>query len=153
MNERIKLLQVNVPDGESGILAKTHRFTFAYEHLASPNKQISLSMPVRLPSYSRGGAIHPIFEQNIPEGFVRERIIERLRKHVRVDEILFLALQKDFGIGRVGFASDHFPQDEVKKENLAEILHWQGKQSHENNYLLPPRTCDALLCCVHHPIL
>jgi len=84
-------------------------------------------MPVRLPSYSRG-ALHPIFEQNIPEGFVRERIIERLQKHIRVDEMLFLALQKDFGIGRVGFTSDQFPQDEVKKENLAEILQWQGKQ-------------------------
>jgi len=128
MSERIKLLQVNVPEGNSGILEKSHRFTFAYGHHASTNKQISLSMPVRLSSYSRG-AVHPIFEQNIPEGFVRERIIERLRKHVRVDEMLFLALQKDFGIGRVGFTSDQFPQDEVKKENLAEILQWQGKQS------------------------
>lgn len=128
MSERIKLLQVNVPEGESGILEKTHRFTFSYEHRALTNKQISLSMPVRLPSYSRG-AIHPIFEQNIPEGFVRERIIERLRKHVRVDEMLFLALQKDLGIGRIGFSSDRFPVDEVKKENLSEILQWQGKQS------------------------
>jgi serine/threonine-protein kinase HipA len=128
MNERIKLLQVNVEEGESGSLEKSHRFTFAYEHRASTNKQIALSMPVRLPSYSRG-AIPPIFEQNIPEGFVRERIIERLQKHIRVDEMLFLALQKNFGIGRIGFTSDQFPQEDVKKENLAEILQWQGKQS------------------------
>lgn len=128
MAERIRLLQVNVPEGDSGILEKSHRFTFAYGHHGQANRQISLSMPVRLPSYSRG-AVHPIFEQNIPEGFVRERIIERLRKHIRIDEMLFLALQKDFGIGRVGFSSDYFPRDEVKTENLAEILQWQGEQS------------------------
>ena len=128
MAERIKSLQVSVPEGDSGLLEKSHRFTFAYGHHVQANTQISLSMPVRLSSYSRG-AVHPIFEQNIPEGFVRERIIERLRKHIRIDEMLFLALQKDFGIGRIGFSSDHFPQGEVKKENLAEILQWQGKRS------------------------
>jgi len=128
MSERIKLLQVNVPEGQSGVLEKSHRFTFAYGHQAPANRQLSLSMPVRLPGYSRG-AIHPIFEQNIPEGFVRERIIERLQKHFRVDEMLFLALQKDFGIGRLGFSSDQFPQQETPQENLAEILQWQGKQS------------------------
>ncbi len=127
MGERIRKLKINVQEGESGTLEKTHRFTFGYGHHATPNRQLSLTMPVRLPSYSRG-AIHPIFEQNIPEGFVRERIIERLRKHVRIDDMLFLALQRDFGIGRIGYVSEQFPQNEIKKENLVEILKWQGKQ-------------------------
>lgn len=128
MSERIHRLRVHVPQGESGTLEKSHRFSFAYDHSVPPDRQISLSMPVRLPSYSRG-AIHPIFEQNIPEGFVRERIIERLRKHIRIDEMLFLALQRDYGIGRLSFKSEQFPGSEVKKENLAEILQWQGKES------------------------
>ncbi len=128
MSERIKRLHANVSEGQSGVLEKSHRFTFAYEHQATADRQLSLSMPVRLPSYSRG-AIHPVFEQNIPEGFVRERITERLQKHFRVDEMLFLALQKDFGIGRIGFSSEQFPGQETPQENLAEILQWQGKQS------------------------
>ncbi len=128
MSERIRRLRVYVPQGESGTLEKSHRFSFAYDHSISADRQISISMPVRLPSYSRG-AVHPIFEQNIPEGYVRERITERLRKHIRIDEMLFLALQRDYGIGRLGFKSEQFPTNKIEKENLSEILRWQGKES------------------------
>ena len=128
MNERITRLRVHVPQGESGTLEKSHCFSFAYDHSVTSDSQISLSMPVRLPGYSRE-AIHPIFEQNIPEGFVRERITERLRKHIRIDEMLFLALQRSYGIGRIGFKSEQFKENDIKTENLAEILQWQGKES------------------------
>jgi len=128
MNERIDRLRVSVPEGNSGTLEKTHRFSFAYDHTAQSDCQLSLTMPVRLPSYSRG-AIHPIFEQNLPEGFVRERITERLRKHIRIDDMLFLALQRDYGIGRLQYHSSHFPANAAGKENLSEILQWQGKKS------------------------
>ncbi len=128
MSDRVKRIRVHVPEGESGTLEKSHRFSFAYDHSAQQKQQLSLTMPVRLPAYSRG-AIHPIFEQNLPEGFIRERITERLRKHIRIDEMLFLALQRDYGIGRLQFHSDHFPDRKAGKENLAEILHWQGKES------------------------
>ncbi len=128
MNERIKRIRISVPEGDSGTLEKTHRFSFAYDHSVQQIHQVSLTMPVRLQSYSRG-AIHPIFEQNLPEGFVRQRITERLRKHMRIDEMLFLALQRDYGIGRIQYYSSQFPESEVGKEDLAEILRWQGKKS------------------------
>ncbi len=127
MSERIKTIRVSVPNGDSGTLEKSHRFTFAYDHSKRQEHQISITMPVRLPSYSRG-AIHPIFEQNLPEGFVRERITERLRKHIRIDEMLFLALQRNYGIGRLQYQASRFPYTDAGKENLAEILQWQGKQ-------------------------
>jgi len=88
MNERVNRLRVSVPEGNSGTLEKTHRFSFAYDHTSQSDCQLSLTIPVRLPSYSRG-SVHPIFEQNLPEGFVRERITERLRKHIRIDDMLF----------------------------------------------------------------
>ena len=128
MSERINRVTISVPEGNSGTLEKTHRFSFAYNHAAQPDCQLSLTMPVRLPSYSRG-VIHPIFEQNLPEGFVRERITERMRKHIRIDEMLFLALQRDYGIGRLQYHSNHFPAEVAGKENLAEILQWQGGES------------------------
>jgi serine/threonine-protein kinase HipA len=74
MSERIHKIRVSVPTGDCGTLEKTQRFSFAYEHSALREQQVSLTMPVRLPSYSRG-AIHPIFEQNLPEGYVRQRIV------------------------------------------------------------------------------
>ena len=128
MNERVNRLRVSVPEGNSGTLEKTHRFSFAYDHTTQSDCQLSLTMPVRLPSYSRG-SVHPIFEQNLPEGFVRERITERLRKHIRIDDMLFLALQRDYGIGRLQYHSSHFPAKTAGKENLAEILQWRGKKS------------------------
>ena len=128
MSERINRLRVSVPEGDSGTLEKTHRFSFAYDHSAQPACQLSLTMPVRLPSYSRG-VVHPIFEQNLPEGFVRERITERLRKHIRIDDMLFLALQRDYGIGRLKYHSSHFPAKAAGKESLAEILQWRGGNS------------------------
>jgi len=91
MSERIEQLRVHVPSGTSGILEKSHRFTFAYAHSVPPGRQISISMPVRLSSYSRG-AVHPIFEQNLPEGYVRERITEQLRKHIRVIGTVYTTL-------------------------------------------------------------
>ena len=63
------------------------------------------------------------------EGFVRERITERLRKHIRIDDMLFLALQRDYGIGRLQYHSSYFPDKTAGKENLAEILQWRGKKS------------------------
>ncbi len=128
MSERILRVRVSVPEGNSGMLEKSHRFSYAYEHSAQSGHQLSLTMPVRLPSYSRG-SIHPIFEQNLPEGYVRERITERLRKHIRIDEMLFLALQRDYGIGRLRYCSDSFPNDRTGTEDLAEILRWRGKKS------------------------
>ncbi len=128
MSERIEKVRVGVPSGDCGTLEKTHRFSFAYDHSALHEHQVSLTMPVRLPSYSRG-AIHPIFEQNLPEGFIRQRIVERFRKHVRIDEMLFLALQRDYGIGRLSYYSSRFPDSPVVKEDLFEILHWQGPES------------------------
>ncbi|MCK5517098.1 MAG: HipA N-terminal domain-containing protein [Desulfobulbaceae bacterium] len=56
--------------GNCGTLEKTHRFSYSYDHSAQHEQQISLTMPVRLPTYSRG-ALHPVFEQNLPEGFVQ----------------------------------------------------------------------------------
>ncbi len=128
MSERINRLRVRVPAGDCGTLEKTDRFSFAYDHSISGEHQVSLTMPVRLTSYSRG-AIHPIFEQNLPEGFVRQRITERLKKHIRVDEMLFLSLQRDYGIGRLQYHSNRFPESEPKKEDLAEILQWDGEES------------------------
>ncbi|MEA3469923.1 MAG: type II toxin-antitoxin system HipA family toxin [Thermodesulfobacteriota bacterium] len=128
MSDRVKKIRISVPEGECGTLEKTHRFSFAYDHSAQHDNQVSLTMPVRLPTYSRG-AIHPMFEQNLPEGFVRERIAERLRKHIRIDEMLFLALQRDYGIGRLQYHSSEFPENKAGKEDLAEILQWRGKES------------------------
>lgn len=48
-------------------------------------------MPVRLEEY-RHRELHPIFQMNLPEGYVLEQLRNRLAKVVNVDPMLLLAL-------------------------------------------------------------
>lgn len=50
-----------------------------------------LLMPVRLEEY-RHRELHPIFQMNLPEGYVLEQLRNRLAKVVNVDPMLLLAL-------------------------------------------------------------
>src|SRR5215467_13642576 len=48
--------------------------TFAYVPATPPAHAVSVTMPVRLPSWSVTFGLLPIFEMNLPEGFLRERL-------------------------------------------------------------------------------
>lgn len=136
-DQRIAQMTIKVAGEVTGLLEKKPQFEFTYHSEAQ--SPVAVSMPVEKRFY-QDGALFPIFEMNIPEGFIRHRITEKLRKHIQVDEMLFLALQGNAGIGCIGYETPGIEQEEVSAENLAEILAWQG--SHElfdelvNKYLL-----------------
>ena len=54
-------------DGERGS-------AFAYLPGTPDARAVSMTMPVRLPSWSMPFGLPPIFEMNLPEGFLRERL-------------------------------------------------------------------------------
>jgi len=136
-DQRIRQMTIKVAGEVAGLLEKKPQFEFTYH--SDAQSPVAVSMPVDNRFY-QDGALFPIFEMNIPEGFIRHRITERLRKHIQVDEMLFLALQGNAGIGCIGYETEGIEQEEASAENLAEILAWQG--SHElfdelvNKYLL-----------------
>jgi serine/threonine-protein kinase HipA len=99
---RIKQLDVLTPAGVSGRLSKSDNFVFNYHPEAAEINQVSVTMRIRPESYTRG-ALFPIFEMNLPEGYVRHYVMERLRKLAVVDDLLFLALSADNGIGRLSY--------------------------------------------------
>jgi serine/threonine-protein kinase HipA len=99
---RIKQLEVFTQAGRSGQLFKNANFVFNYDPDVTKEKQVSITMRNRPESYSRG-ALFPIFEMNLPEGYVRHYVVERLRKHAVIDDLLFLALSADRGIGRLSY--------------------------------------------------
>jgi len=76
---------------------------------------------VRNESYTRG-ALFPIFEMNLPEGYVRHYVYERLRKVAPVDDMLFLALSGDNGIGRLSYRADLLEQPDSESVSLDSIL-------------------------------
>ncbi len=134
-DQRIGQITITVAGDVAGLLEKKTQFEFTYH--SDAQFAVAVSMPIENRFY-QDGALFPIFEMNIPE--VRHRITEKLRKHIQVDEMLFLALQGNVGIGCIGYEAEGIEQEEVSAENLAEILAWQG--SHElfdelvNKYLL-----------------
>jgi serine/threonine-protein kinase HipA len=61
---------------EAGLLAPHggKGSTFAYTQKVQAERVISLTMPVRLESWSQSYGLAPIFEMNLPEGALRERL-------------------------------------------------------------------------------
>ena len=62
-------------DGERGS-------TFAYLPGTPDGRAVSVTMPVRLPTWSVPFGLPPIFEMNLPEGMLRERLSEETRRMI-----------------------------------------------------------------------
>ncbi|MBP1125798.1 MULTISPECIES: type II toxin-antitoxin system HipA family toxin [Pseudomonas] len=128
-------LRVHTPQGDSGsVRASTEDYVFRYADNAHAQSAISLSMPVRADEYRRRG-LHPIFQMNLPEGYVLEQLRNRLAKTVKVDPMLLLALSGGSApIGRVFVSCDQVNEliqrnsTPATGENLDEILAWDGAE-------------------------
>jgi serine/threonine-protein kinase HipA len=118
---RIKNLEVHTPTGLSGQLFRNAHFTFNYNTEATAEDQVSITMALRNESYTRG-ALFPIFEMNLPEGYVRRYVIERLRKIAPVDDMLFLALSGNNGIGRLSYKTELLDVEAENPVNLDSII-------------------------------
>jgi serine/threonine-protein kinase HipA len=126
-------LNVSTPEGASGrVLTSADDFIFRYHEDALPGMAISLSMPVR-PDEFRRRDLHPVFQMNLPEGYVLEQLRNRLAKTVNVDPMLLLALSGSSSpIGRVMVRSDSvdalLADQQFPGEKLEEILTWDGAE-------------------------
>lgn len=127
------VLQVSTPEGDSGkILSSAGDYLFRYHEGAHAQAAISLLMPVRLDEY-RHRELHPIFQMNLPEGYVLEQLRNRLAKLVSVDPMLLLALSGSSSpIGRVTVSSAEvdalLERQQFPGEKLEEILAWDGAE-------------------------
>lgn len=128
-------LHVRTPQGDSGsVLLSADDYLFRYSDSAKAQSAVSLSMPVRTQEYRRR-ELHPIFQMNLPEGYVLEQLRNRLAKMIKVDPMLLLALSGSSApIGRVFVSSEQVNgllqrnSPSTTGENLDEILAWDGAQ-------------------------
>lgn len=126
-------LQVATPEGESGrIHSSAGDYLFRYHDDATTKAGISLLMPVRMDEY-RHRELHPIFQMNLPEGYVLEQLRNRLAKTAHVDPMLLLALSGSSSpIGRVAVRSPEvdalLQRQQFPGERLDEILSWDGAE-------------------------
>lgn len=121
---KITNITVCVNQAELGVL------TYGSVHHYQPTQEkqhVSLTMTRKgMDGYS-SGALHPIFAQNLPEGFNRRFVAEKLARYAKVNDMYLLALQGSQGIGMLSYKSElNLP--EADSLSLNEILSYR---SHE----------------------
>ena len=120
------MIKVWTDAAEAGLLDR-HRergSTFAYLPGAPPTRAVSMTMPSRLESWSVPFGLLPIFEMNLPEGVLRERLRLAFAKATGTfDEFDLLSVVGRSQVGRIRYTGDkeHLHED-VPFQSVDEIL-------------------------------
>lgn len=102
-------------------------YVFGYGETCPPVGAVSLTMPVMRDQYVFPEVLHPVFDMNLPEGELGERIKRQFRKAVeRFDDLDFLRVVGQSQIGRLRFVSPDTPLADVPGLRLNEILVHDG---------------------------
>ncbi len=98
--------------------------TFAYLPGAAPARAVSVTMPVRLESWSAPHGLLPVFEMNLPEGALRERLRLAFAKATgRFDDYDLLTIVGRSQLGRIRYTGDQESlHEEVPFQSVDEIL-------------------------------
>src|SRR6202795_762371 len=97
---------------------------FAYLPETVPQRAVSVTMPVRLPSWDVPFGLPPIFEMNLPEGALRERLRLAFAKAIGTfDDFDLLAIVGRSQVGRIRFTGEKEQlHEEVPFQSVDEIL-------------------------------
>jgi serine/threonine-protein kinase HipA len=120
------MIKVWTDAAEAGLLDRhgERGSTFAYLPDTPPARSVSVTMPVRLPSWSVNFGLPPIFEMNLPEGFLRERLRLAFAKATgSFDEFDLLSIVGRSQVGRIRYTGDKEQLNEdVPFQSVDEIL-------------------------------
>lgn len=131
---KIKRLNVSTPQGASGILTHDARYVFNYTTSERPC-EASLLMPLRAESYAYGAMLGP-FTMNLPEGYLKEKIEERLAKFGSVNDMQLLAFTGNNQIGRLRFQESESNKASRKAQMGKSELLRQPSSTHLFEFLL-----------------
>jgi serine/threonine-protein kinase HipA len=128
---------------EAGLLERngTRGSSFVYLPGVAPARAVSVTMPVRLPSWDVPFGLPPIFEMNLPEGVLRERLRLAFAKATGTfDEFDLLGIVGRSQVGRIRYTgqSEQLEQ-EVPFQSVDEIL-TQRRGSDLVRYLIDKAT-------------
>ncbi len=98
--------------------------TFAYDPLALQERAVSVTMPVRVQSWDAKHNLLPIFEMNLPEGALRERLTRQFAKATGTfDDIDLLGIVGRSQIGRLRYSGvDQDLSHSLPLQSIDEIL-------------------------------
>ena len=122
--------------------------TFAYSQGVEAARAVSVTMPVRLASWDTSFGVAPIFEMNLPEGALRERLRAAFAKATgSFDDLDLLGVVGRSQIGRVRITGeDAEPDESVPFQSVDEIL--SSRRSGELYRFLIERFVLHLMSCV-----
>src|SRR5579872_1971782 len=118
------MIKVWTDGAEAGLLdrMRDRGSTFAYLPATPPTRAVSVTMPVRLSSWDYARGLTPIFEMNLPEGILRERLRLAFAKATGTfDDFDLLAIVARSQIGRLRGEREQL-SEEVPFQSVDEIL-------------------------------
>jgi serine/threonine-protein kinase HipA len=120
------MIKVWTDGAEAGLLER-HRergSTFLYLPDTPANRAVSVTMPERLPSWDTTLGLAPIFEMNLPEGVLRERLRLAFAKATGTfDDFDLLAIVGRSQVGRLRYTGDKEQlHEDVPFQSVDEIL-------------------------------
>jgi serine/threonine-protein kinase HipA len=120
------MLKVWTGGSEAGLLDRygERGSTFAYLPDTSALRAVSVTMPVRLPSWNTAFGLPPIFEMNLPEGILRERLRRAFAKATGAfDDYDLWGSTGRSQVGRIRYTGDKERlQEDVPFQSVDEIL-------------------------------
>ncbi|HEV2400283.1 MAG TPA: type II toxin-antitoxin system HipA family toxin [Candidatus Sulfotelmatobacter sp.] len=120
------MLKVWTDGAEAGLLDRfrDRGSSFVYLPGAPPERAVSVTMPVRLPSWDIPFGPAPIFEMNLPEGVLRERLRLAFAKATGTfDEFDLLSIVGRSQVGRIRYTGENEPlHEDVPFQSVDEIL-------------------------------
>jgi serine/threonine-protein kinase HipA len=120
------MIKVWTDGAEAGLVDRSgpRGSTFLYMPDTPPALSVSVTMPVRLPSWDVAFGLAPIFEMNLPEGVLRERLRLAFAKATGTfDDFDLLAIVGRSQVGRIRYTGKDEPlREDVPFQSVGEIL-------------------------------
>lgn len=102
-------------------------FLFGYRTRTASEHAVSLTMPIRVDQYDAMSGLLPIFEMNLPEGALKERLRLQFAKAIpEFDDLDLLRIVGTSQIGRLRYSEQDEIDTEVPSQDLQEILTYRG---------------------------
>jgi serine/threonine-protein kinase HipA len=129
----IDMLEIHVGNQLAGRLFKSatqrNQFIFGYQQPCPAHAAVSLTMPVVHEQYGADYHLHPVFDMNLPEGMLGERLRQQFSKAIpHFNDLALLRILGASQIGRLRFAMAGETLAEVPAQNLGKLLTHDGAE-------------------------
>jgi serine/threonine-protein kinase HipA len=108
-------------------------FLFSYQQDTQADQAVSLTMPVAPDQYDSMGTLHPIFEMNLPEGMLRQKLELMFSKLVEgFDDMALLQIVGATQIGRLKFGQTNQTganiDNSMPTHSVSDVLAYNGAE-------------------------